>query len=404
MRLSALPATATTLELEPSGASVAALMWQAMRGAATSTAAAGASRYSTSRGDPAEDELPALWEALWQAASGREPTVSVSSHPAHARGLLDGVRRSFIELVGSAQNRSMRCLEVQEVIRVLDAIERVQAAIDRDVAEDFKSRLEAPAGLDLVIEVAHDLRSPLTSILFLAETLRAGHGRPLEPVQERQLALIYSAAFELSSLANDLTELARGGEQLLERQPIPFSIGNVLSSVRDIVQPIAEEKELEVRVVHEAVDHRIGHPAALGRVLLNLITNALKYTERGLVEASARDISPTQTEFTVRDTGPGVPAEVVSQLSEPFYPGALTREGGFSSSGLGLAICHRLVSAMGGQLRVKTAPERGSCFHFELPLPITQSEPMLETDGGAEAAHAGVDGSDGPEALGRRRG
>ncbi|MDQ3997912.1 MAG: HAMP domain-containing histidine kinase [Gemmatimonadota bacterium] len=361
------------------GWNVAALMWRAMRGAATSSGARGTDSAISTSDDDIVDRLPALWEAVWRAAGGHEPAL-VAIPPPQARQLLDAVRRSFVDLVRSA---SQHCLEVREVVRVLDAIERVQAAIDRDVAMDFKERLEGPAGLDLVIEVAHDLRSPLTSILFLAETLRAGQSGPLKPIQERQLALIYSAAFELSSLANDLTELARGGEQLLERQPVGFSISNLLNSVRDIVRPIAEEKGLEVRVVRQGVDHRVGHPAALGRVLLNLVTNALKYTDEGLVEASAHDLSATRTEFTVRDSGPGMPTEVVSQLFEPFYPGVSAHERGFSSSGLGLAICRRLVTAMGGQLLVKTAPERGSCFYFALPLPADDPEQMLESTGAA---------------------
>ena len=81
-----------------------------------------------------------------------------------------------------------------------------------------------PDGLELVVEVAHDLRSPLTSILFLAETLQRARSGPVNPVQERQLGLIYSAAFGLSSVASDVIELARGGDRLVDLDPIPFSV------------------------------------------------------------------------------------------------------------------------------------------------------------------------------------
>jgi signal transduction histidine kinase len=372
-----VPARSVSTGSERPDTNIVTLMWQAMRNAATSTWSSSAGAASFTSDEQIAERLPALWDAVWRAAGGAEPGLSAA--PPHTRQLLDAVRRSFVELVHSAPDQ---CLKVREVIRVLDAIERVQAALERDVAHGFRQRLEGPGGLDLVVEVAHDLRSPLTSILFLAETLRGGQSGVLKPVQERQLALIYSAAFELSSLANDLTELARGGEQLLERQPIPFSIANLLHSVRDIVQPIAEEKGLEVRVTQNAIDHRLGHPAALGRVLLNLVTNALKYTDEGFVEAGASDVQPDRTEFTVRDSGPGIPADVAAKLFEPFdlnaTPSAAGGAPGFSSSGLGLAICRRLVTAMGGELRVKTAPQRGSCFYFELPLPPTQSAAMAE--------------------------
>jgi signal transduction histidine kinase len=277
----------------------------------------------------------------------------------------------------------VRCCDetpnVREVMRVLDAIERVQAAVERDLARSFKDRLAGPAGLDLLIEVAHDLRSPLTSILFLSETLRAGEGGRLEPAQERQLALIYTAAFELSSLANDLTELARGGEELLERVPVTYSIGSVLQSVRDIALPVAEERGLELRIEHDAADRRAGHPAALGRVLLNLVTNALRCTMEGFVEVKTQERPAEVVEFSIRDTGPGIPDSVIAALFEPFYPNTSPRAHGFSTSGLGLAICRRLVQTMGGELKVRSALGKGSCFFFELRMPHAPGElPLAE--------------------------
>jgi signal transduction histidine kinase len=361
---------------EPTNAQVTDLVRQAMHGVAASIGGpGGSSTISFVPGSDLLEQLPALGDAVLRAAGGEDPALLAP--PVHARQLLDALRRSLVDVVRSTPEHQY--VDVRTVVRILDGVERVQSAIDRDLAASFKERLAGPKGLDLLIEVAHDLRSPLTSILYLAETLRAGQGGPLEPIQERQLGLIYSAAFELSSIANDLTELARGGEDLLEPQPTPFSISSLLNSVRDIVHPIAEEKGLQVRIIRNARDQRIGQPSALGRVMLNLTTNALRCTSEGFVEVGAHDQSPTRTEFTVRDSGPGMPSEVVSQLFEPFYPGRRGREHGFSSSGLGLAICRRLVTAMGGQLRVKTAPERGSCFYFDVPLPDGGPEQMLES-------------------------
>jgi signal transduction histidine kinase len=239
------------------------------------------------------------------------------------------------------------------------------------VTERFVQRLSGPDALRLMIEVAHDMRSPLGSILFLAERLRSMQSGPLTEVQERQIGLIYSAAFGLSALAGDVIELARGGEGLVHQAPVPFSVADVMQSVRSIVQPIAEEKGLTVRLGPPPADSRIGQPAALNRVLLNLTTNALKFTTVGLVEVVATQRSRTRVEFTVQDTGRGIPAEVMATLFEPFRQRENSSTLTFSSAGLGLAISRQLVDGMGGELSVTTS-DNGTRFSFEIDLPLAQ--------------------------------
>src|SRR5256712_3711145 len=185
--------------------------------------------------------------------------------------------------------------------------------------EDLAASLAGPNGLDLVVEMAHDLRSPLTSILFLAESLRSGPcSSPITESQRRQLGLIYSAALCLCTAANDVLELARGGDRLADREPRPFSIVEVFKSVRDMVQPIAEEKGLPLHLKPARPDWRLGHARALSRVLLNLTTNALKFTEQGFVELTARALDATRVEFSVPDTGPGIDAAAQRGLYRPF--------------------------------------------------------------------------------------
>jgi signal transduction histidine kinase len=257
-----------------------------------------------------------------------------------------------------------------EVIEQLRAMEHVRAAVEPAWSEFFNARLSGPGGLDLVVEVAHDLRSPLTSVLFLAETLQRGQSGPVNEVQHRQLGLIYGAALGLSAVTSDVIELARGGDVLVDTQLSPFSVTEILDSVRDIVSPIAEEKGLTVRVKPPASDHRLGHPLALSRVLLNLTTNALKFTDQGSVEIMAIPQGRQQLEFSVRDTGRGISAEALETLYQPFRRPAARRGGyTFSGTGLGLAICRRLVEAMGSTLKVETRADWGTRFGFVLDLP-----------------------------------
>ncbi len=235
--------------------------------------------------------------------------------------------------------------------------------------EKFARHLAGPSAMQLIVEVAHDMRSPLGSILFLADRLRSMQSGPLNAVQERQLGLIYSAAFGLSALAGDVIELARGGEGLVDQQPVPFSVSDLLQSVRAIVQPIAEEKGLTVRLAPPPADARVGHPAALNRVLLNLTTNALKFTTEGGVDVSATQHTRTRLEFSVQDTGRGIPPQVMGTLFDAFRPRARPGAYTFSSAGLGLAICRQLVALMGGQLGVDTS-DKGTRFFFELDMPL----------------------------------
>ncbi|HYK83511.1 MAG TPA: HAMP domain-containing sensor histidine kinase [Gemmatimonadales bacterium] len=235
------------------------------------------------------------------------------------------------------------------------------------------TQLAAPNGLELVVEMAHDLRSPLTSILVLAETLLQQEGGPITEMQRRQLGLIYSAALCLSAAASDVLELTRGGTRLVARDPAPFSVVETLSAVRGMILPLAEEKKLALQLVHPVPERRIGHAQALSRVLLNLATNAVKFTDHGFVEIGARPLGPTRLEFSVRDTGPGLDASALRTLFQPFRKSAVGVRQHFSSAGLGLAICRKLVRAMGSELEVETRPGWGTRFFFALNCPVANA-------------------------------
>jgi signal transduction histidine kinase len=235
--------------------------------------------------------------------------------------------------------------------------------------QDLADCFTGSRGLELVMEMAHDLRSPLTSIIFLAESLQLAQAGPVNDTQRRQLGLIRSAALSLCASASNVLELARGGHRLVDRETAPFSIGDVFGAVRDLVIPLAEEKRLDLRFLAPTLDRRRGHERALSRVLLNLTTNALKFTERGHVEVGARETKGSRVEFSVRDTGPGIDADALRTLYQPFRSGPSSPRQHFSHSGLGLAICRRLVAAMGSQLTMKTRPGWGTKFSFEIDLP-----------------------------------
>jgi signal transduction histidine kinase len=291
----------------------------------------------------------------------RTPTANLGA-------LVTELRRCYLLELAKAPGS----VALPDALRVLDAFERVTDSLELDPAYRFAGHFSAGSPLNSVMSLAHDMRSPLTSILFLVETLRSGHGGAISPTQERQLGLVYSAAFGLSAMVNDVLLLTRD-DNMRDTEAAPFSMSELMLSVKHIVEPIAEEKRLSVSLIVPEVDARVGHAIMLSRVLLNLVTNALKFTEQGSVTLATRELTSSRVEFSVRDTGPGVPPEVLPSLFDAFRK--LARRDGrgrahvFSSAGLGLSICQTLVRTMGGELRVESTLGEGTCFSFDLELP-----------------------------------
>jgi signal transduction histidine kinase len=258
-----------------------------------------------------------------------------------------------------------------QMLRVLQGLERIQGEIDAlPVYDDARQRLQDNRGLELVVELAHDLRSPLTSILFLSETLLRGGSGGVNEIQHRQLGIIYSAALGLIGTASDVIELARGGEHLEISEAAPFSLLEILQGVCDMVMPIAEEKSLQLHIASIEPDRRFGHPVPLSRVLLNLTTNALKFTDSGKVELTIEQLPRNRVELSVKDTGRGIEDAALATLFQPIRRRSGGRRGyQIAGTGLGLSICRKLVSAMGGELQLETSRQTGTRFFFQLDLP-----------------------------------
>ncbi len=333
----------------------------------------------------AGEQLDLLVAAIHQAWADIAPVVDPRVHSALGRRLLEQLRAEIVEGWPGLG------LPESEVLPLFAAIERVRVAIEPNWAQTFAQHLSGSDGLALLMDVAHDLRSPLTSILVLAETLQRGQSGPVNEIQRRQLGLIYTAALGLSSVASDIIEFTQGGDQLVEQEPVGFSVTAMLESVRDIVRPIAEEKHLTVRLLAPAVDERKGHPVALSRMLLNLTTNALKFTEEGYVEIVAREIAPTRIEFAVRDSGKGMSPEKINTLFQPLRKESGRRGQLFSQTGLGLTICRKLAIAMKSELKVESRIGWGTSFFFEvelMPVPPRRSGPRAtpRTSGATRAS------------------
>jgi signal transduction histidine kinase len=296
---------------------------------------------------------------------------------ADARSFDTGVVSVFRSaLLAELAAAGLKRISGSELLTALVALEDLARSAEggapRAAGTDADADSEA---LNAMLEIAHDMRSPLAAILLLVEPIRRGQKGPVTPVQERQLGLIYGAALSLSALANDVIEAARGRTGAAYN-PRPFSVGATMQDACDIVRPIAEEKKLDLTITFPQHDGRMGDSAAIHRVLLNLATNALKYTEQGSVTIGCTEVGERELKFWVSDTGEGLPAEALEVLAEGFRPAGRISGGRrrFSSTGLGLTICRTLLEVMGSTLEVESTPGVGTTFSFVLDLPRTPHE------------------------------
>ena len=298
----------------------------------------------------------------WLVESVRKTDNEAGSvPPVIAREYVSTLKANFLtELV------TTRDLDANEVVRTLLKLDEAEETWRRTDRGKFIARLTGADCADAVVAIAHDIRSPLGSILLLVDALRRNDRHTPNAIRDRQLGLIYGAAFGLSTTVSNLIAAARG-DGLVQGKPTPFSISETMHAVSSIVQPMCEEKGIPLGIEFPENDARIGHQAAIQQALLNLASNGLRYTDAGSVAMGGTEISADHVEFWVEDTGPGIPDEVLERLCYGFPPEGVKLR--FSSAGLGLAIVRTLVEAMDSSLQVDSGSE-GTRFSFVLSLPV----------------------------------
>src|SRR5690554_1039445 len=238
----------------------------------------------------------------------------------------------------------------------------------RELAEQAslaKSRFLATLG--------HEVRTPMTGVMGMSELLL---GTELDARQRRYTESIHGAGEHLLRLLNDALDLARIEAGKLRYDQRPFDLRALLREANRLTAPMARQRGLEYRsLVSEDVPAWVlGDVVRVRQVLLNLLGNALKFTERGHVELCVERGEADTVRFVVADTGPGLNAAQRERLFRRFEQGgdsqAANRYGG---SGLGLAICQELAAGMGGKIAVESTPGEGTRFEVDLPLPATRA-------------------------------
>jgi signal transduction histidine kinase len=256
--------------------------------------------------------------------------------------------------------------------RETGASRELHAALDRTLLSAAVATLDrnTDAHRRMVQDVSHDLRSPLNSILFLADALRSERSGSLTPPQSHQMSVLYTAAVTLVRMANDLIDFSRlgVGQEKIVVSTASFSLETVIEDVRNLVGPLATHRRVELRTVFSAEGLRHGDQRLLSRVLLNLVSNALEASDNGgTVTLEFSDAESGDLCIEVRDDRGGTDVEALRQLmsvTEDRWPGE-TR--GWTR-GLGLTISARLTEAAGGRIDVLSRSGNGTVFRVELPF------------------------------------
>ncbi|MBF0135882.1 MAG: response regulator [Magnetococcales bacterium] len=223
--------------------------------------------------------------------------------------------------------------------------------------------------------MSHEIRTPMNAIIGLTDlALQAA----ITPKSRDYLVKVAHAARSLLRILNDILDFSKIEAGKLELEPVDFTLQDLFDHLADLLRNKAAEKNIEL-ILHISTEcpHLLtGDALRLEQILMNLIGNALKFTERGSVEVSVRTIQPAadqkpdpvHLEFSVKDSGIGMTPEQVARLFRPFTQadGSITRK--YGGTGLGLAITRHLVGMLGGQIRVESTPSRGSLFVFTVVL------------------------------------
>ena len=232
---------------------------------------------------------------------------------------------------------------------------------------------------------SHELRTPLNGIIGLADALGAGVGRHEPERVERSLALIAHSGRRLSNLVGDILDFEKLRKDDIDIEARRVDLHSVVGVVLELIEPVARGDDIELRnEVPIDFPPVLADEARLEQILHNLLSNALKYTDRGSIRVSAKTGTneTDMIEISVEDTGIGIPEDSLERIFESFtqvYPRTGRK---YAGTGLGLSITRRLVELHGGRIACESRPGQGSRFHFTLPRAMADA-PMVESPIGA---------------------
>lgn len=257
--------------------------------------------------------------------------------------------------------------------RTLNKLRNLQTRQQVELAQKEKEVAEKTAALkqQFMANMSHEIRTPMNAIVGLTRLLMV---KDPQPQQIRYLEAIKQSADNLLVIINDILDLSKieAGKIIIEQTP--FSLQRLMESVRDMLQHKADEKDLNLRLAidRNIPDRLIGDPTRISQILINLVGNAIKFTEKGFVEFRVLQVNAENNRcllrFEIEDSGIGIDADYIDKVFESFTQAGTDTARKFGGTGLGLTISRQLADLMQGKIEVASTVGVGTTFMITIPL------------------------------------
>jgi signal transduction histidine kinase/CheY-like chemotaxis protein/HPt (histidine-containing phosphotransfer) domain-containing protein len=325
----------------------------------------------------------ALLQPLLDLTALMDRVSTHSDYTARARPTdlleLDALAYGFNDMLAQIQERDTHLAEHRAHLET--EVDNRTRELRRALEAETAARLASQAKSAFLATMSHEIRTPMNGVLGMTEMLL---NTRLAPEQQRFAEAAQRSGRHLMNLINDVLDFSKIESRQMHLETLDFELGQLLEETVSMFARPAEEKGLLLAVDLVALGTPLalrGDPHRLRQVLVNLLGNAIKFTERGevVLRLPPPDLEATQVHFRleVRDTGIGIAAEDQARVFDHFAQadGSTTRR--FGGSGLGLAISRSLVELMGGKLSLESAPEHGAIFRVDLILPRAAAAPPM---------------------------